>query len=87
MLCIIYNNIQWDPSKPATLGTSESVLVRGVATFQGRMCIKKHVLGLLSGLNTGVATFPGVLIRGVPLYMKSVSLGTGLSGCYREVTL
>ncbi len=26
---------QWNPSKPATLGTSESVLIRGVATIQG----------------------------------------------------
>ena len=28
-------HIQWNPSKPATLGTSESVLIRGVTTFQG----------------------------------------------------
>ncbi len=28
--------IQWSPSKPATLGTSESVLIiGGVVTFQG----------------------------------------------------
>ncbi len=43
--------IQWNPSKPATLGTSESVLIRGVATFQGRIGTFQ------SGLNTGVATF------------------------------
>ncbi len=27
--------LQWNPSKPATLATSENVLIRGVATFQG----------------------------------------------------
>ncbi len=26
---------QWTPSNPATLGTSQSVLIRGVASFQG----------------------------------------------------
>ncbi len=27
--------IQWTPSNPATLGTSQSVLIRGVASFSG----------------------------------------------------
>ncbi len=29
-----YVQILWNPSKPATLGTCESVLIRRVATFQ-----------------------------------------------------
>ncbi len=27
--------VQWTPSNPATLGTCQSVLIRGVASFQG----------------------------------------------------
>ncbi len=45
--------LQWNPSKPATLGTSESILIRGVAgeiAFFGTF---------RSGLNSGVATFQG----------------------------
>ncbi len=33
-------SIEWNPSKPATLGTSESVLIRGMATFQGSCMIR-----------------------------------------------
>ena len=32
---LVHYHVQWNPSKPATLGTSESVLIRGVATLQG----------------------------------------------------
>ena len=31
---------QWTPSNPATLGTNQSVLIRGVASFQGVTCIE-----------------------------------------------
>ncbi len=30
--------MQWTPSNPATLGTCQSVLVGGVASFQGWIC-------------------------------------------------
>ena len=41
--------LQWNPSIPATLRTSESVLIRGMA---GEFVFR-------SGLNTGMATFQG----------------------------
>lgn len=41
------DTLQWTPSIPATLGTSQSALIRGVASFQEWICIIKHILGLL----------------------------------------
>ena len=41
---------------PATLGPSQSVLIRGVASFQGWICTIKTFRG---GLNAGVASFQG----------------------------
>ena len=32
--------IQWTPCNPTTLGTNQSVLIRGVASFQGGTCIE-----------------------------------------------
>ncbi len=49
--------IQWTPSNPATPGTSQSVLIRGMASFQGWVCTRKDTLkwpeyrgGLISGV-------------------------------------
>ena len=54
-------------SKLATLGTSESVLIRGVATFQGLICIKKHALwDFWKWLEYRGGHISGVLIKGVP---------------------
>ncbi len=36
--------IQWTPSNPATLGTSQRVLIRGVDSFQEWICTRKHTL-------------------------------------------
>ena len=38
---------------PATLGTSQSVLISGVASFQGWICTRKHTSGWGS-LSSGV---------------------------------
>ncbi len=58
--------IQWTPSNPATLGTRQSVLIRGVASFQGWICTRKHnFVTFWSGLNTGVASFQGSRLEGV----------------------
>ncbi len=35
---------RWTPSNPATLGTSQSVLIRGVASFQGSRLEEAHYL-------------------------------------------
>ena len=32
--------LQWTPSNPATLGTNQSVLIRGMASLQGGTCIE-----------------------------------------------
>ncbi len=37
-----YKCVQWTPSNPVTLVTSQSVLIRGVASFQGWICTRKH---------------------------------------------
>ncbi len=37
--------VHWTPSNPATLGTSQSAPIRGVALFQGLICTLKHTLG------------------------------------------
>ena len=39
--------IQWNPSIPDTLGTSKSVQIMGVSSFQGYFWTKKAPLGLL----------------------------------------
>ncbi len=70
-IIIVWPSLQCNPSKPATLGTSKSVLIRGVATFQGWICIKKHAFRC--DLITGVATFQGSWLEGFhctysPLY-------------------
>ncbi len=51
--------VQWTHSNTATLGTSQSVLIRGVASFQGWICT------FWSGLNTGMASFQGSRLDGV----------------------
>ncbi len=40
------DEIQWTPSNPATLGTSQSVLIRGVASFQGPRLEGVHLVAL-----------------------------------------
>ena len=41
-------HIQWTLSNPATLAISQSVLIRGVASFQGWIYTTKHTLGPFS---------------------------------------
>ena len=45
---------------PANLETTQSVLIREVATFQGWICTVEAYIGTFqSGLNTGLASFQG----------------------------
>ncbi len=55
--------LQWNPSKPATLGTSESVLIRGVA---GEFVLKSMLWDLSKWPEYRGGHISGVLIRGVP---------------------
>ncbi len=56
------------PSNPAILGTCQSVLIRGVASFfRGKFALGRT---FRSGLNTGVASFQEVQIRGSPLQFQ-----------------
>ncbi len=74
-ILIITNHVcvQWNLSKPATLGTSESVLIRGVATFQE--CVLESILWDFSKWpEYRGGHISEVLIRGIPMYIIAATL-------------
>ncbi len=64
LLLLLYldSRIQWTPSNPATLGTSQSLLIRGVASFQGWICTilnwPEYRGGLISGVQIRGSSLP-----------------------------
>ncbi len=73
-----YTSIQWTPSNPATLGTRQSVLIRGVASFLGGWVIGSLTMSPLFQLRATPPS-PGsmetlwacLLHRGVPLVLHN----------------
>ncbi len=60
--------IQWTPSNPATLGTSQSVLIREVASFRGEFALGSILWGILKWPEYRGGLISGVQIRGSSLY-------------------
>ncbi len=57
---------QWTPSNPATLGTCQGVLIRGVASFQEWLWTRKHIWDILKWpQHRGVLISRVQIIRGV----------------------
>ena len=81
------HTVQWTPSNPATLGTNQSVLKRGVASFQGGDLYCKAYFGTFrSGLNTEVATtFQGSRFEGI--YQPYLLVECLLSMLYNTTTM
>ena len=56
---------------PDTYGTCPSVQINSVSPFHGLICSIRHTLKHFKVLTTGVSTFQGVGLEGVPLYPKT----------------
>ncbi len=69
---VCFHMIQWTPSNPATLGSRQSVLIRGVASFHGWICTRKILEDILKWPEYRGGLISGVQIRGSSLYNMGV---------------
>ncbi len=61
--------IQWNPSKPPTLGTSEVSLLEEWPHFRGEFVLKSMLWDFLEWPEYRGGHISGVLVRGVPMYV------------------
>ncbi len=64
LIVLMSNLIEWTPSDPATLGTSQKILIRGVASCSG-VYTSKNTMGHFEVAYRGGFIFKGPEIRGM----------------------
>ena len=67
--------LQWNLSNTETFGTKKIVLINEVSIFQGENNMYLYKVGTRSSvLINQVSLFQGCLLRGVPLYLRHLTL-------------